>query len=163
MQCTSETAGAHGNAERVFKTHHSAAERRAVAERMLAKYPTHVPVVLGPHGSSDPPCKRCKILVRRSDTLAQLMHQVRRQLCMTREQNAEAFMMENSITGQPRSLLGMMGLERNPAEALEHTALFLFVKDRVLPMSKRIEEVYEQFKDEDLILYVHYSKENTFG
>jgi hypothetical protein len=91
------------------------------------------------------------------------MHQVRRQLCMTREQNAEAFMMENSITGTSRSLLGMMGLASDPAHVLEHMALFMFVKDRVLPMSKRVEDVYEQYKDEDHILYVHYSKENTFG
>ena len=163
MQGKSEAAGAHGNAERVFKLNHTLEERTACAERMLAKHPSHVPVVIGPHGSSDPPCQRCKILVRRTDTLAQLMHQVRRQLCMTSEQNADAFMMGHSFTAKSRSLLGMMGLQHDPVNVLEHMALFLFVKDRVLPMSKYVGEVYEQYKDHDNILYVHYSRENTFG
>lgn len=46
-----------------------------------------------------------------------------------------------------------------PAEA----AIYLFVGGSIPPTSALIANVYESFKDEDGFLYVHYSKENTFG
>jgi GABA(A) receptor-associated protein len=45
-----------------------------------------------------------------------------------------------------------------------YQALFIFVKDGVLPMGKStMLEVYDENHDEDGFLYVTYSLENTFG
>jgi len=46
-----------------------------------------------------------------------------------------------------------------PAEA----ALFLFVHGNIPPSSELMFSLYEEMKDTDGFLYVHYSKENTFG
>ena len=148
----------HGYAERLFKVNHSLDERRKCAKRMLTKYPDHVPIVMGPHSSDDQPCKRSKILVKRENTMAQLMHQVRAQLCLTVDQQSEELMQDSTVSASGGR--SWWSAESNP---LDRIALFLFVRDRVLPMSMRVEQVYEQFKDEDGILYVHYSHENTFG
>lgn len=129
MQIANHT---YGYAEHVFKANHTRGDRAACAERMLAKYPLYVPVIVGPHSSEQPPCAKSKMLVRRDHTMAQLMHQVRAHIS-----------------------------SRGTADA---SALFMFVHDRTVPMSMRVEEVFERFRDkEDGLLYVHYSTENTFG
>ena len=43
-------------------------------------------------------------------------------------------------------------------------ALFLFVKDNIIPQTaSQIKEVYDEHKDEDGFLYITYAGENTFG
>ena len=42
-------------------------------------------------------------------------------------------------------------------------AIYLFVNERILPVSKILGEIYEKYKDEDGFLYIKYDSEATFG
>lgn len=42
-------------------------------------------------------------------------------------------------------------------------ALFMFVKDNILPSSCYIGQIYELYRDVDGYLYIQYAKEHTFG
>jgi hypothetical protein len=42
-------------------------------------------------------------------------------------------------------------------------ALFIFINNRLVPVTSNISSVYEINKDEDGFLYVCCSEENTFG
>jgi GABA(A) receptor-associated protein len=42
-------------------------------------------------------------------------------------------------------------------------AIYLFINERILPVSKILGEIYEKHKDEDGFLYIKYDSEATFG
>lgn len=42
-------------------------------------------------------------------------------------------------------------------------AIYLFVNERILPVSKILGEIYEKHKDKDGFLYIKYDSEVTFG
>tara|TARA_B100000780_G_C20652714_1_gene260003 strand:+ start:92 stop:499 length:408 start_codon:yes stop_codon:yes gene_type:complete len=42
-------------------------------------------------------------------------------------------------------------------------AIYLFVNERILPVSKILGEIYEKHKDKDGFLYIKYDSEETFG
>ncbi len=42
-------------------------------------------------------------------------------------------------------------------------AIYLFVNGNIPPTSQLINQIYDQFKDEDGFLYMQYAGENTFG
>jgi GABA(A) receptor-associated protein len=43
------------------------------------------------------------------------------------------------------------------------TALFMFTNGIILPVSKLIKKVYDEYKNVDGFLYMYYNLENTFG
>jgi GABA(A) receptor-associated protein len=43
------------------------------------------------------------------------------------------------------------------------TALFMFTNGTILPVSKIIKSVYDEYKNVDGFLYMYYNLENTFG
>jgi GABA(A) receptor-associated protein len=52
---------------------------------------------------------------------------------------------------------------RNRMDLLPEEAIFLFVGNNMPPSSYNIGDIYHKYKDIDGFLYMHYSKENTFG
>ena len=53
---------------------------------------------------------------------------------------------------------------RKKMQINEQQSIFLFVDNRVLPsLTKRLDEIYNSYKDKDGFLYITYSPENTFG
>jgi len=44
----------------------------------------------------------------------------------------------------------------------KNEAIFLFINNNLVKMSELVSEIYEKYKQDD-ILYIEYSKENTFG
>ena len=47
---------------------------------------------------------------------------------------------------------------------MDHTkAIFMFVENQLPQLTMTVEELWDDFKDEDDILYFTYSSENTFG
>ena len=42
-------------------------------------------------------------------------------------------------------------------------ALYMFVNDKLIPSSKILNTIYDEEKNEDGFLYVHYASESTFG
>lgn len=51
-----------------------------------------------------------------------------------------------------------MRMKMNPA-----TALFIFIDNHLIPVTKVISSMYESHKDEDGFMYICCSEENTFG
>ena len=45
----------------------------------------------------------------------------------------------------------------------KHEAIFIFVENVLPPISKAIGEVYQEYANEDGMLYITLAKENTFG
>ena len=52
---------------------------------------------------------------------------------------------------------------RNRLSLMQEEAIFIHVQQRLIPSSKPMSEVYEQYKDVDGFLYVTVSAENVFG
>lgn len=42
-------------------------------------------------------------------------------------------------------------------------ALFIFINDKILPVSSQMYNIYDEHKDEDGFLYITYATEETFG
>lgn len=52
---------------------------------------------------------------------------------------------------------------RRKIEMTSEKALFLFVNNKLLPISALMQHVYQTEKNEDGFLYIFYSSEDTFG
>jgi len=44
-----------------------------------------------------------------------------------------------------------------------HKAIFVFIDNSLVPMTKTFDELYSEYKHEDGFLYIRYTLENTFG
>jgi GABA(A) receptor-associated protein len=44
-----------------------------------------------------------------------------------------------------------------------HKAIFVFIDNSLVPMTKTFDEIYSEFKHNDGFLYINYTLENTFG
>lgn len=44
-----------------------------------------------------------------------------------------------------------------------HKAIFVFIDNVLVPLTKTFDEIYSEFKDDDGFLYIRYTMENTFG
>lgn len=110
-------------------------ERRKILAKIVAKYPNTVPVILCPGKGLS--LLKTKFVVPNQAKVSTLQIHAR-----------------NQIRGSDSSW------ELSPTEAI-----FLFVGDNISPpVTAYMDEIYERYKDpEDGFLYVHVTKENTFG
>lgn len=52
---------------------------------------------------------------------------------------------------------------RNRISLKAYEAIFVFIKNVLPPMSSTFDSLYSQYADNDQMLYIVFSKENTFG
>lgn len=46
----------------------------------------------------------------------------------------------------------------------QETSIFIFIENNILPRStERISDIYNEYRDDDMFLYIVYCHENTFG
>jgi GABA(A) receptor-associated protein len=46
----------------------------------------------------------------------------------------------------------------------ENTSIFMFINNSIIPRSNQsIRELYNEYRDDDMFLYIKYCNENTFG
>jgi GABA(A) receptor-associated protein len=128
-----------------FKSRYTFAERKETAERLAAKFPDRIPVIIERYsnGVKDTPIiDKTKFLVPRETTIGKFILEVRKHLV--------------SATSKQGSATSKQGASEK--------AIFIFVKGGVLPPSAAIiDHVHNRYKDEDGFLYIQYTSENTFG
>ena len=61
------------------------------------------------------------------------------------------------------SLGNLVYVIRKRIKIAPEEAIYLFINERILPVSNILGEIYEKHKDEDGFLYIKYDSEATFG
>ena len=61
------------------------------------------------------------------------------------------------------SMANFMLVIRKRLQLSPEKALYLFVRNKIVPCSQLLGTVYEEKKDEDGFLYINYAGESTFG
>ncbi len=117
-----------------FKSANSLDSRKLESQRIRAKYPDRIPVIIEKKDDETetrgglPDIDRNKYLVPNDLTVGQFVYMIRKRIRLTPDK-----------------------------------AIFLFVKNTLPPVSKTVLDVFEEYRDEDGFLYLTYSGERTFG
>ena len=71
-------------------------ERRAMAKKLLERFPDQIPVIITPSGKNTPPLNKYKYLIPRDYTVSRLLFEIRKHLTLKSEQSLFVFV-ENSL------------------------------------------------------------------
>lgn len=67
------------------------------------------------------------------------------------------------ITPRELTLLQLQQIVRKRIRFPSEKALFMFINNRLFPITSMIGQIYDENKDSDGFLYITYCQENTFG
>ena len=61
------------------------------------------------------------------------------------------------------SMTNLLYVIRKRLKITSEKSIFLFINEKIVPMSRQVDYVYNKYQDEDGFLYIKYCAENTFG
>tara|TARA_Y100001970_G_scaffold5920_1_gene6600 strand:+ start:24 stop:443 length:420 start_codon:yes stop_codon:yes gene_type:complete len=111
-----------------FKEKYPFERRKLESEKIIAQYPTRVPIIVERYNKGIQQIDRKKYLAPEDLSMANFLYVIRKRLQLRPEKG-----------------------------------LYLFINDKLIPMSNLLGHVYDLNKDEDGFLYIKYCEESTFG
>lgn len=86
-------------------------------------------------------------------------------IILSRTANSDMGELKNSKFLVPKnmSVSQFISLVRKRLNMDQAKAIFMFVENQLPQLTMSVDELWNEFKDEDDILYLTYSSENTFG
>jgi len=116
-----------------FQKRYNFAERAEESRRVREKYPTKIPIICELHAKD------------------------------TNYKNHGVLDKSKYLVSEELTLAQFMQVIRKKISMDQSVAIFLFIKGRMYPSSTPMNNLYNQCKDLDGFLYVHYGFENVFG
>ena len=118
----------------LFQTRYSFEHRQQEASRVRSKYPDRIPIIVEKMQNAN-----------HSDTTVPNIKK-------------NKFLVPSSFT-----MGELMFSIRKQIKLPSDKAMFIFVQKNLMPNSKMVSSVYEEYKDDDGFVYLTYCGESTFG
>lgn len=94
---------------------HTFEQRTAEINRIIAKYPDRIPVLIEKHANSDvPSANKCKLLVPYDLTVGQLIYVIRKQLSSLSPEKSLFIYVNNSLPTTGSSILSLYQKYKSP-------------------------------------------------
>lgn len=129
-----------------FKQEISQDKRKLISTKILKKYPDRIPIIVEPCREIDPKIKRRKFLVPSDVTMGFLIFEIRKYMDSLNSDSGITFYVHNRTVSRYTNFFRSTELDIS-----------------LVPISRIVSVIYNEYKDEDGFLYLVYAKENIFG